>query len=83
MNGGEGLEEIGMGAFSECTSLNEILIPPAAKLINDKEFLNCSQLTRTLNGGEGLKEIEEGALYSECISLHKILVPPTVKTIKN
>jgi hypothetical protein len=83
VNGGEGLEEIGMGEFSKCTSLNEILIPPAVKLINDKAFLNCSQLTRTLNGGEGLEEIEEGALYSECISLHKILVPPTVKTIKN
>jgi hypothetical protein len=30
---GEGLEEIGVQAFNECTSLQEILIPPAVKKI--------------------------------------------------
>ena len=40
---GEGLEEIGAGAFCECTSLREIKIPPAVKAIKDRAFIRCSK----------------------------------------
>ncbi len=35
MNFEEGLEEIGKGAFGECTSLHEISIPSADKAIKE------------------------------------------------
>jgi hypothetical protein len=56
VNLGEGLEEIGHGAFCECTSLREILIPPAVKANESQAFLRCSQLM-IANHGERLKEI--------------------------
>jgi hypothetical protein len=57
---GEGLEEIGENAIRECTSLHEILIPPAVKAIKIGAFNGCSQLT-IVNGGEGLEEIGANA----------------------
>ncbi len=38
---GDGLEEIGMYAFSECTSLPSIVIPNAAKTIKYGVFLSA------------------------------------------
>ncbi len=58
---GEGVEEIGEGAFDECISLNEILIPPAVRAIKDNTFSGCSELT-AVNCGERLKEIREGGI---------------------
>lgn len=53
---GEGLEEIGDGAFEHCTLFQRIVIPTAVKVIKNSTFNHCMQLT-TVNLGEGLEEI--------------------------
>ncbi len=80
VNLGEGLEEIGRGAFQSCMSLHEIVIPPTVKAIKEAAFFFCKQLT-VVNLGEGLEEIGGDAFY-ECSSLHEIIIPPAVKAIK-
>ena len=45
MHLGEGLGEIAEAAYFECTSLHEILTPPAVKVIKDSAFGGCSSLT--------------------------------------
>jgi hypothetical protein len=63
---GEELEEIcpegGMweGAFRECTSLREIVIPPRVRVIGGQAFYRCTQLT-TVALGERLEEIGQEA----------------------
>ena len=42
MDLGERLGEIGEGAFEECTSLHEILIPLAVRVIKDSAFERCT-----------------------------------------
>jgi hypothetical protein len=81
VNGCEGLEEIGEGAFAHCTSLHEILITPAVKLIKEKAFFRCSQLT-IVNRSKELEEIGHEA-FCECTSLNEIVIPPAVKAIKD
>ena len=80
-NLGEGLEEIGVAAFYECSSLQEIKIPTAVKAIEDYTFCRCSQMTAA-NLGEVVEEIGVGAFY-ECSSLQEIKIPHTVKAIKD
>jgi hypothetical protein len=70
----EGVEEIGESAFEGCTSIYEILIPPAVKSIMGGAFGRCSQLT-TVILGEGLEEIGKSA-FGDCRSLHEISIPP-------
>ncbi len=66
-NGGEGLEEIGGSALSECRSLHEISIPPAVKVIKYKTFYHWLQLAM-VNLGEGLEVIWKKA-FGRCISI--------------
>ncbi len=73
VNGGEGLEEIGEGAFFGCTLLHEFFIPPAVKAIKDHAFGACTQMT-IVNSGKGLEEIGEMA-FCRCTSLNEILIP--------
>jgi hypothetical protein len=54
-------------AFTYCEWLHEIFIPPSVKAIRNSAFFNFSQLT-TVNGGDGLEEIGEGA-FQYCTSL--------------
>lgn len=42
----EGLEEINERAFSECSQLTEIQLPPTLKTIGQGAFYNCSSLTK-------------------------------------
>ena len=76
---GEGLEEIRERAFRECTSLREILIPPAVKVMKGWAFSKCSQLTDVILG-EGLEEIGVGA-FARCTSLHRLVIPLSVRRI--
>ena len=55
VNLSEELEEIGNAAFSECTSLYEIVISPAVKVLKQGTFNGCTQLTN-VNLGEGIGE---------------------------
>jgi hypothetical protein len=45
VNLGEGLEEIGRYAFNGCKSLHEISTPPGVKVIKEKTYTSCTQLT--------------------------------------
>ncbi len=76
---GEGLEEIGACAFFECTLLHEIVFPHAVKVIQDRAFTLCSQLSCVVLG-EGLEEVGEAA-FEECTSLHEIFIPSIVSAI--
>jgi hypothetical protein len=73
---GEGLEEIGAGAFLECTSLQAIVIPHSSKVILDDTFNSRSDSMR-VDLDEGFEEIGAGA-FLECTSLQAIVIPPSV-----
>jgi len=75
-----GLEEIGEGAFRQCSSLRGIDVPPTVKSIKNEAFKECSALT-TVTLHDGLEEIGAYAFYM-CTLLLGIEVPPTVKSIK-
>jgi hypothetical protein len=77
----EGLEEIREEAFSWCTSLQAIVVPPTVKSIKERAFSECSMLT-TVTMQDGLEEICQDA-FSNCISLERIGIPPTIKVIHN
>jgi hypothetical protein len=81
VNGGEGLVEIREGAFSYCTSLREITIPPTVKVIKEEAFRGCQQLTN-VNLSMGLKKIEQKA-FSRCTSLENLIIPSTVEVIES
>ncbi len=68
---GEGLEEIGAGAFEDCSLIHDISIPPAVKAIGKCAFrrLLVRYLT-VLKLGNGLEEIGAGA-FRECTSLNE------------
>ena len=42
---GDGLDEIGVLAYKNCTSLERIVIPSSVKTIDKSEFKGCSSLT--------------------------------------
>mgnify|MGYP000972390201 CR=1 FL=1 len=75
----ERLEELGEGAFRQCTSLRAIIIPKFVKVIPSRAFYECSALT-SVKLSEGLEEIGEGA-FCGCTSLNAIIIPPIVKVI--
>ncbi len=52
---GEGLEEIGKGAFRDCRLLG-IITPNAVKMIKEGAFSNCADMT-DVTLGKGLEEI--------------------------
>ncbi len=77
---GDGLKKIGELAFFECTSIHDITIPPAVKLIEVGAFARCSQTVTVVLWG-GLEEIGAQA-FSDRTSLHDVTIPPAVKTIE-
>ncbi len=73
---GEGIEEIGMYAFSH-TSVEELAIPASVKLVGDFAFDSCSALS-ALTLTEGVEEIGEFA-FSFCTSLKTVTVPDSIE----
>lgn len=78
-NLGEGLRGIGRKAFKRCTSLHEISIHPAVKVIKGRAFYRCSQLS-AVNLGKGLREIGK-KVFGRCRSLRRKVIPPDVIVI--
>ena len=76
----EKLEEIGVGAFHYCISLEVIVVPNAVRAIRKKAFKYCSGLT-SVTLGNGLEEIGESA-FLNCTMLSEINIPDAVRTIK-
>lgn len=67
------------GAFEECTSLKQIIIPQLITEIPESAFFRCSQLTK-VELPEGLRRISTKS-FSECESLCIIKIPRTVLDI--
>jgi len=76
---GDGLEEIGRGAFNSCTSMEEIVIPKAVRAIGEGAFSECTRLTRATLG-DGVEEIGKRA-FEKCTSMKEIVIPPAVRDI--
>ena len=61
---GDGLEEIGAGAFGDCEPIEEIAIPPAVRDIHYTAFDKCTNLTRV----KFCDEIEE---FVSCVAMRE------------
>ena len=66
---GEGVTEIGVGAFDRCSSLTNITIPDSITKIGESAFSGCSSLT-SITIPDGVTEIGESA-FSGCSSLQE------------
>ncbi len=77
-----GVASIGVGAFYECSALEEVTIPASMQKINDNAFGKCSSL-KTIN----LPKEMDGELdimhyaFSECTSLESIELPIGVSCV--
>jgi len=72
----EGLREIGLGAFSNCTALQSISIPSTVTKIGTGAFNCCTELKEVVLN-EGLREIGKNA-FRNCTALQNITIPSTV-----
>jgi len=75
----DGLEEIDVGAFHGCRSLECIAIPPTVKAIMAAAFHWCSRLT-AVDLGDGLEEIQDNS-FAGCTSLVRIVIPLAIRVI--
>lgn len=72
------LTSIGDCAFSECTSLSELTIPPQVEL-SFASFQKCSGL-RSLELSEGISEIP-AQCFNGCAALEELSIPESVTAI--
>ena len=73
------MEKIELGAFWECSSLQEIIIPEKITSIAANTFYKCINL-RKIAIPEGVTSIGDSSFY-ECISLTEITIPSTINSI--
>ncbi len=74
-----GVTRIGMGAFTDCTSLTSVVIPSSVTTIHESAFYGCSALN-SVSLSEGLITIDSRA-FSDCTNLTEITIPNTVTSI--
>ena len=72
--------EIGDRAFSDCSSLTSISIPPSVTEIRNNAFMNCSSLT-SITISPSVTRIGWNAFYG-CSSLTSITIPNSVTEIR-
>ena len=77
---GEGVTEIGTGAFYECMELKEVIIPHSVIEIGSSAFDFCAYM-EYLSIGNGVKTIGENA-FSLCHDLTSLEIPDSVVTIE-
>lgn len=78
---GEGVTEIGKGAFMYATNLREITLPESLRKLGDICFSDCSSLmTSPLVIPEGVTDIPRSC-FIECRSLTEVVLPSTIKNI--
>ncbi|MDO4544020.1 MAG: leucine-rich repeat protein [Clostridia bacterium] len=75
-----GTKSITAYAFSECTSLTEIVIPDSVVAIGERAFTRCSSL-RSVEISDSVVTIGRGT-FSYCSSLSSIAIPNGVEAIK-
>lgn len=78
---GEGVTEIGKGAFMYATKLREVSLPKSLRKLGDISFADCVNLmTSPLVLPEGITEIP-GRCFIDCKSLSEVVLPSTVTSI--
>ena len=75
---GNGVENIGDNAFSNCNLLTSIAIPGSAS-IGEYAFSSCYALT-SITISDGVTNIGEGA-FSSCTEVQKISIPSSLETV--
>ena len=75
----EGVRELKGICFAGCKALEEVVLPPSLRVIEEDAFWSCASL-RTILLPEGLEEIKRGA-FARCAGLEKISFPPSLRTI--
>lgn len=73
------LPEYQKGAFTDCTSLKQVILPPKLKYIGKHTFNDCTAL-ETIVLPDSIKTIEKGT-FKNCTSLKAIDIPDAVKEI--
>ena len=76
---GTEIEEIGLGAFKNCTSLESIVIPDGVEEIVGSAFTGCTSL-KSVTLPESLEEIESKA-FEGCTSLKEITLPDGIRSV--
>ena len=76
---GEGIIELGAGAFYGCQLLETIHLPNGLTIIGNNAFENCTSL-KTAIIGDGVKTIGYGA-FSGCSSLETVNIPNGLKEL--
>ena len=75
----DGVERVGLFAFSHATRLTEILFPATLRNVDDFAFSHCSNLTR-LDFPSGLRQIAR-TIVAACSALEEVRIPASVKKI--
>ncbi|MDE5607992.1 MAG: leucine-rich repeat domain-containing protein [Muribaculaceae bacterium] len=75
----EGLEEIGEGAFSGCSLLENHTLPTTLKKIGDRAYYRCNALTEVVLP-EGLDSLGDG-VFSYCSNLERAVLVADIDTI--
>ena len=76
----EGTTQVVINLFSDCTGLEEIVIPGTVTIIGANSFCGCSNL-RSVSIPESVVEIGEYA-FNKCKKLTEITIPDSVTKIK-
>lgn len=78
----EGIERIGPCAFSGCEASCELILPSTLKYIGNFAFINCKNLTGSLNLSTVTTLKETGGLqFANCTALDGTLTLPSVEII--
>lgn len=75
----EGLQYIGMGAFSKCDGLTSVAVPNSVTKLDNFAFNDCPNLA-SVTLGTGLETIGASCFYGD-IKLPAITIPAGVKTL--
>lgn len=73
--------EVRAYTFTNCTSLEEVLLPGTLKEIGPYMFFQCTML-KAIDVAEGVTAVGAAAFY-KCESLEEIVFPSTLKTLGN
>jgi len=74
---GEGIREIGYGAFMGCTGLEEVVFPQSLTTLQYGAFYNCTSL-QTVHLLQSVTSISHCAFYN-CTSLKDLILPESAK----
>lgn len=76
----KGLEEIGKGAFSNCTGLLRAALPSGSTKLGIGIFTDCSELS-SITLPEGMKKIP-AATFFNCTKLDKVVLPKSLQEVE-